>query len=296
MKTLAHSDITHREGLLVLLYCLTHFLLTLIGFALGVGSSNVPWFWPAAGLLPTVLAVARPPLRPALLLAAAVAERVAAVTHGGALLDPGGLMITFANLVEAVAGAAAVAALLPSPWYRRTSVEILASVCVAALIVPLIGAGVHGVLVFMANGSSASALAAVSTWWAADVLGILLVNPVIGGFLLSRMIPGSTRYDHMAYGALIFVVWIVMAYYVTGQPGAYLEPVSALSLLAGASFVLLAIGALTLPPLLVALLLAVFSLVLNLSTRMPGTLMAQTFDAPDGPHFAARALLLAGAV
>lgn len=290
------NGIAQREVLLVALYFVAHLALTLIGSSLAVGSSNAPWFWPAAGLLPTAVAVTRPRLRPLILLAAAVAERVAAGAIGSPALDPGGLMVTLANLVEAVAGAAAVSAMLPSPWYRRTSVEIFAAVCVGALIIPLIGAGVHGGLVLIEHGSSAAALATMSAWWAADVLGILLINPLMGGVLLMRTMPGTRKRRQAVGGAALLVLWIIMAYYLTAQPGALLEPISALSLLAGASFAMLGLAALCLPPLFVASLSFTLALVLNLSTRMPGTLMAQTFDAPDGPHFAARALLLAGAV
>ena len=276
----------------VALYGLAHFALAAVGFGLGVGASNAPWLWPAAGLLPTILAIARPEQRLGLIASAAIAERLAATACGADFLDAGGLILTLANLIEAVAGAAAVAALLPSPWYRRTSVEILTCVCVAALIVPLIGAAANGALLMLDGQGTADALVTFSAWWAADFLGILLINPLIGGVLLLRTVPNSIRRRELVIGGALLVAWTVLAYQITAQPGAVLHPHNALLLLASASMLCLAIAALTLHPLLVASLMFIVALTLNVSTGVTGTLMAQTFSTPDAPHFAARALLL----
>ncbi|MEM6639440.1 MAG: ATP-binding protein [Pseudomonadota bacterium] len=296
---MTHRDdrlIDRSEMAVLLAYGVCHYTLAAAGSVLEVGSSQAPWFWPAAGLLPAALMLCRPRLRPALLLLAALAERAAAVSAGGAFFEVAGLLHTGANLAEALLGAAVVEALLPSPWYRRTSIEIMACICVAALIVPLVGTVSHAAMFVTEPAPRDHILTTIAAWWTADVLGVLIVSPLVGGLLLWRIVPSSVQRQHWVVAALSLGVWLAVSYAMMTSPGTLAAPTMELVVLAAASLALITLAAITLPPVLVAALFLIMTLGLNLSTRLPGTLLAQIFDAPDGPHAAARTVLLAGAM
>ncbi|MFK7887504.1 MAG: ATP-binding protein [Gammaproteobacteria bacterium] len=284
------------------LYLAVHFLLACAGHALSIPPLQAPWMWPAAGFLPSMLGFTPHRQWPLLIGAAAVAEMLALLVASNVTIDTGSLLVIGGNMLEALIAALVVTLLLPQPWYRRTSIEILAYVCVAAIVTPLVGATLTFGVTLLESESFALATNVFSAWWAADLLGIVLVNPLIGGAMLAFSIPSSTRPRHFVTAGVVLLVWLTVVVFLVGRtegPPAFLGtlPTTALSFLVlGLSLTCALILALRVPPILTAAGSIIMAITLNLfASVLPTPFGHQLFSSASAPH-AAHLILIASSV
>ena len=284
------------------LYLVVHFLLASAGHALSMPPLQAPWLWPAAGFLPTMLAFCPRRQWLVLIVAAAIAEILAVWAASTATINTGSIVAVAGNMLEAVIAALVVTRLLPQPWYRRTSIEILAYVCVAAMVTPLIGAALTFGTALLHSDSFALATNVFSAWWASDVLGIVLVNPLLGGAMLAFSIRGSTRLRHFAISGLIILIWLISVVLLVGRPSgppmfiASVPPtVLSFTVLAFTLTCSLAL-ALLVPPILTAAGSIIMAITLNMfASVMPTPFGQLIFDSASAPH-AAHLILIAASV
>lgn len=284
------------------LYLIVHFLLACAGHALSVAPLQAPWLWPAAGLLPTILAFTPHRSWATLLAIGGLAELLALLVSGSTVVTGGALLIIAGNLAEALIAALFVTRLLPQPWQRRTSIEILAYVCVAAMLTPLIGAALTFVVTLSVSNSFALAANLFSAWWASDLLGIVLLNPLIGGVMLASGIRGSTRPRHVMFTCAVLVVWLLVVVFLVGRPAgppvlfANLPPTALSFLVLGLSLTCALILALRVSPVLTAGGSLFMALILNLFASVsPSAFGHSVFNSTSAPH-AAHLILIASAV
>ncbi|MDO9711531.1 PAS domain-containing protein [Paracraurococcus lichenis] len=161
----------------VLAFGLAYLLAALLGHALTLRPVAVASVWPAAGLYLAALLLAPPRRWPPLIGAAAAANLAADVLVMG---RPPLLVLGFvlANALEVLAGAALLRLLLrgrrPQPGLRLRDTVALGA---AALAAPAVGGAVGAAA---ANALAGAPFAAVwPVWWAADVVGNLVVAPLL---------------------------------------------------------------------------------------------------------------------
>ncbi len=151
-----------------------------LGNALSL-NQQVSTFWPPAGVLLTLLVLARPREWPALLVAAASANVTSDLIHDRALAVSLGFVA--ANCLEASFGALMFRRLVGEPPHlgsRRSAVGFIATAALA----PALGA-VIGTSVLAAAFGVESWSRTWATWWSGDALGILAVGSL--GLALAEM-------------------------------------------------------------------------------------------------------------
>lgn len=284
------------------LFLVVHYLLASAGHALSIAPLQAPWLWPAAGFLPTMLAFCPRRQWIILIAAAAIAELLAVLTASAVTINTGSMLAIAGNMLEAVIATLVVTRLLPKPWYRRTSIEILTYVCVAAMVTPLIGAALTFGTALSQSDSFALASNVFSAWWASDVLGIVLVNPLLGGAMLAFSVRGSTRTRHFAIAGIAIMIWMASVVWLVGRPSgppaifASVPPtVLGFTVLAFSLTCALAL-ALLVPPLLTAAGSIIMAITLNtFASALPTPFGQLIFDSASAPH-AAHLILIAASV
>ncbi|MDO8914971.1 MAG: MASE1 domain-containing protein [Coriobacteriia bacterium] len=176
-------------------------------------------FWPPAGLVLGVLLLTRPRDWP-ILIAAAFAGNVASdLLHGRELLVT--LGFSTANTVEALAGAALARRFLGKRMTFDSPTKVLGFTALAALAATALGATIGSAVVVASSAGQAAYLDVWPTWWLGDVLGVLLVTPVLitWGTRASIDRPGDThRPGRLMRGAsviagsaaLVVAGWVVV--------------------------------------------------------------------------------------
>ncbi|WP_165982306.1 PAS domain-containing protein [Dankookia rubra] len=166
-----------RPLALALIFGMAYLAAALLGHALTLRSVEVASFWPAAGLYLAALLLA-PPRRWPMLIAAATAANLASDVL--VLGRPPLLVLGFAlaNALEALAGASLVRLLLHAPPLQpgarmRDTVVLGAAALAAPVAGSVVGAGTVDALL------GAPFATVWPVWWAADVVGILVVSPLV---------------------------------------------------------------------------------------------------------------------
>jgi PAS domain S-box-containing protein len=134
-------------------------------------------FWPPAGLLLGVLLLTKPREWPFMLAAAFAGNVTSDLLHGRALLVT--LGFSTANALEACAGAALARRFLGERLTFDSPVKILGFTALAALAATALGATLGSAVVIASSAGPVAYLQVWLTWWLGDVLGVLLVTPVV---------------------------------------------------------------------------------------------------------------------
>jgi signal transduction histidine kinase/integral membrane sensor domain MASE1 len=173
----------------VCLIALAYFLTARIGLLFVAEPESVAAFWPASGLLLAALVLHDQGARPVILLAVFFANLAANLTVG----NPPAVSLGFAvaNCVESVIGAWLLVRFAGMPITFGSLREVGGLVVVAPLGCA-IGAVLGGV-VAVVGGGAASFWSAWKVWWVADLLGMLLVTPVILTWAVPWVPPFRTR-------------------------------------------------------------------------------------------------------
>ena len=201
--------VLRQDGRALLGYCLAYFALVLAGNGLKLEAYSISVMWPAAGLFLAYLVIASERDWPLIALCSFAVEIVADLLWFGTAELPMSLLFALLNALEAVGGAVLLRILIPQPWQRRNSVEVTAYVVLCALITPVFGAAVSAQVFYLTGANLEDALAEFGAWWTGDLLGILLVAPIVGGFVLRSSVPRSNRTS--AVTAPLIVGFVVVA-------------------------------------------------------------------------------------
>ena len=166
------------------LYFISYLMLCVIAHSLRIQPSEPALIWPPAGLFMPYLAGLRLRFWPQIVLVSFVAELLAELLWTGTLDTPYTFIYSFINVVEATCGALIFAWLVPKPWQRRQSLELVAFLVLCGTLAPLIGGLLAALVTHMTTGSLAGAVSEFGAWWLGDFLGIMLVAPIMGGAVL----------------------------------------------------------------------------------------------------------------
>ena len=166
------------ELLLMVSFALGYFAAAEVGQALSVKPGNFATVWPPSGLYFAALLLTAPVTWPRLVAAALVANLASDLLHG----QIAWISVSFwlADTVEAVIGASLLRWLFPSPFTFGRLKNTIGLVCVCGLISAPCGAIVGALTVNIAFGTAFSD--SWLTWWIADLVGILLVAPLVFAF------------------------------------------------------------------------------------------------------------------
>ncbi|PKQ16438.1 MAG: hypothetical protein CVT67_04720 [Actinobacteria bacterium HGW-Actinobacteria-7] len=143
-----------------------------LGNALSV-QQQFSTFWPAAGVLLVLLALARPREWPLLLLAAAAANIGSDLLHDRAPLVA--LGFAAANCAEAALGATMVRLFVGVPAVLDTRRKVLGFMAGSAVLAPVLGASI-GTAVLAVTYGLTQWWSTWVTWWSGDAVGILSVG------------------------------------------------------------------------------------------------------------------------
>jgi len=166
------------ELLLMVSFALGYFAAAEVGQALSVKPGNFATVWPPSGLYLAALLVTAPVTWPRLVAAAFMANLASDLLHGQIAWV--GLSFWLANTVGAVIGASLLRWLFPPPFTFGRLKNTIGLVAVCGLISAPCGAIIGALTVNIAFGTAFSD--SWLTWWIADLVGILLVVPLVFAF------------------------------------------------------------------------------------------------------------------
>ncbi len=257
----------------LLAYFIAYFCLTIIGLKLRVGEQSVALMWPSAGLYIIYLALSKRRDWYVIVPVTLVAELSADLIWNGGPDLPFTLIFPIIDMLEALAGALMLSWLVPQPWQRRQSIEVTAYIVLCALVTPLLGAFFAAQTLYISTGDIQVALAQFGSWWASDLTGILLVAPIIGGYILQISISAAVFTRDRLSALCIGVVVVGILFVLLGFRGDSVvsDPGLRFLLAACIAFITLVWFSVREGPFVVALAAFFFALVLSLCIATPGT-------------------------
>ncbi|MCZ2340299.1 MAG: PAS domain S-box protein [Bacteroidales bacterium] len=194
---------------------LAYFLTAGLGLGLTHPATQTATFWPALGVLVAALLLHPSRRWPLLLTVAAILHILAWVVFqpGPVLLILGAMLGEILEALLAAAGVRAIVGVVTLPINLRT---LFAVVGCAGLLAPLVGA----TLSTLARAETDPRVSAVTTWptnWFADLLGIVIMVPLILGSMtkLPQLLRRSSRVRWVESGLMlgislllgVFVFW-----------------------------------------------------------------------------------------
>nr|WP_298690672.1 PAS-domain containing protein [uncultured Dongia sp.] len=202
-------------GLVMLLGALGYFALARLGLAFTTPQASASSIWPASGFALALLIVHGGRVWPAIAAAAFLSNAL----NGGVVTA---IPITFGNTIEALLGLwlfQYLAALRPEQFPIARSAAIAA----AALLAPIASA-VFGVTTLAASDRMGltSLTDVIITWWAGDVLGILLLAPLLLALTATRPTKAPAAAPLLATQLLRSVVILVAT--ILAAALAFLQP------------------------------------------------------------------------
>jgi signal transduction histidine kinase len=192
---------------MVAAFAIAHTFLILLGYALKETISDPAVMWPSAGLAFVAFWLAPLRLWPAILLAQFIVE----FAVGAVLLDPFrptlAALYPMANAIEAMVGAAITRRLVGDTFYLRTRqiLQILFATAAGAATGAMLGAWANATT-FTTGLQPLEYLHQLQIWWAADWLGVLVVAPMLVGWLS----PLRTRHSELALRSRIEVLALLV--------------------------------------------------------------------------------------
>ena len=180
MPSTARTLALPRAAVVFIAALATYFLLAWISLAIAVSAGTVTPMWPAAGIALAAVLVGGWPAVPAIALAAAAASLTHRLTGGplplADILMP--LAVGSGAALQASLGARLVRRFAGKPLVLTDPPQLLQFVVWGALVACLVSASVGTVALVWTGKLPASESAAVwLTWWAGDVLGVLVFTP-----------------------------------------------------------------------------------------------------------------------
>jgi PAS domain S-box-containing protein len=201
-----------------LLIGLAYFISARIGVTLLIHPQNIASFWPPSGLLVGALMISPTQSWPLTLAA------VTAATMGVNLLVGKSLLVSLAfALINSLEGFAGAWLLLHCCGLRPTLTkvrEVLALIVLAGLVSPAFAATLATAVVMMELGVSYFWHVWYG-WWAADVLGVLLVVPAILAWsAVGTLTFKAVRAHRIAEAICLFAAMMLVAVFVFGTESA----------------------------------------------------------------------------
>jgi PAS domain S-box-containing protein len=197
-----------REGAWLLLFGVTYYVAFQVGMAFYFAPENVATVWPANGLVVGALLLTRTRRWPVILLVQAAIQLVLDLYQLG---NPAafGLLSTLSNTMAALVIASVVR------WLSKTSgLDRLVNV-VTLVTITVIGEGIgafSGALAVILTYPDAAFWSAWKVWWFADVIGVLLVAPVVLGWGQGLGPRSGWRWSRQLEGGLMLATTIVISH------------------------------------------------------------------------------------
>jgi PAS domain S-box-containing protein len=204
---------------------LAYFIGARVGVSLLVQPQNIASFWPPSGILVGALVISRTQSWPPILIAVLAATLVLNLLMGKSLA----VSFAFAcvNSLEGFVGAWLLSRCCgPRPRLTRMR-DVLGLILLAGVASPALTATLATMVVVMELGVSYF-WHVWYTWWVADMLGVLLVAPVILSWSVARATAfKAARVSRIAEAILLFASMLVVAVFVFGaesEPSSMLLP------------------------------------------------------------------------
>ena len=189
-----------------------------LGYFLRIEAFEVALMWPAAGVFIATLGITRVNRWWRVVVVAITAELIIELIIERVVNLPAALIFPFINAAEALAGATLALLLIPRPWHRRRSIEVVTAVIAVAVIVPGIGGLMATPALRLGGISLTAAVSEFGAWWAADFLGIILAAPIVGGMVLHVAVGQPLSTGRVLSAALALTISVATILLLLGVP------------------------------------------------------------------------------